>query len=151
MLWRLQCFADARTPSPTLQALQKGKEKDGKHTRHAHSYTSTTVQHSKRRGLLQNTNFGPTQRACSSASSIPKPSESISAYCKTLFPLFPRPPGLWLRRAARCKSAVLLVQTFRVLRTDHPLLSYQRSDRNTPNTAFLLYFLLSRHLSLPRG
>ena len=116
---------------------------------------------------VKNTNFGPTQRACYSALGIPKPSDYISDYRKTPFPLFPQPLGLWLGSAARCKSAVLFVQSFRVLRTDHHpvilsdlILSETRETTNilntldtpnTLNTAFLLFFLLSRCSSLPRG
>jgi len=43
MLWQLQGSTDARTPSPTLQALQ-GREEEGIICpRHACAYSATTV------------------------------------------------------------------------------------------------------------
>jgi hypothetical protein len=75
----------------------------------------------------KNTNIGPTQRACSSASGIPKQSASISIHCITTFPLLSQPLGLWLRSTAWYKSAVLLVQSFSCS-AHRLLLSYQISD-----------------------
>src|ERR1044072_6668439 len=52
MFWGLQCPANTRAPSPTLQTLHKGKKEDGKRSECTHFDATTTLQHSKRKCCL---------------------------------------------------------------------------------------------------
>jgi hypothetical protein len=99
--------------------------------------------------LSGNTNIGPNQRACSSAFGIPKLSEFNPVYGNYYFSPFPQPLGLWERRAAWCKPTVPSNQKIQCSSTD-TLVSYQ-IIKQISRLAFLLYFLLFRPPSLPRG